>query len=168
MIHNPKKKICLKGMPLDELNDYFVSIGEPKFRGEQVFNWMYNHLAADFSEMNNLPKELRNKLSEDTIIKTLDYVDSQVSESTGTKKFIFETNEHNKIESVIIPEENRTTLCISTQIGCPLDCKFCATGLMGYKKNLTSGEIFDQYMFAAKDYRSEERRVGKECRSRWS
>src|ERR1035437_4669684 len=152
MIHNPKKKICLKGMPLDELNDYFVSIGEPKFRGEQVFNWMYNHLAADFSEMNNLPKELRNKLSEDTIIKTLDYVDSQVSESTGTKKFILETNEHNKIESVIIPDENRRTLCISTQVGCPLDCKFCATGLMGYKKNVTAGEIFDQYMLAAKDY----------------
>lgn len=152
MIQNVKKKVLLKGMTLDELNDYFVSIGEPKFRGGQVFNWMYNHLAADFSEMKNLPKELRNKLSENAIIKTLDYVDSQVSESTGTKKFILETNEHNKIESVIIPEENRTTLCISTQIGCPLDCKFCATGLMGYKKNLTAGEIFDQYMLAAKDY----------------
>jgi 23S rRNA (adenine2503-C2)-methyltransferase len=113
---------------------------------------MYNHLVTDFTEMNNLSKKLRNKLSEDTIIKTLTYVDSEVSAATGTKKFLFETGEHNKIESVIIPEEKRTTLCISTQVGCPLDCKFCATGLMGYKKNLTAGEIFDQYLFAAKDY----------------
>jgi len=134
------------------LNDYFVSLNEPRFRGGQVFNWMYNHLVTDFADMNNLSKELRNKLSENTIIKTLEYVDSEVSTSTGTKKYIFETNEHNKIESVIIPEENRTTLCISTQIGCPLDCKFCATGLMGYKKNLSAGEIFDQYMLAANDY----------------
>jgi 23S rRNA (adenine2503-C2)-methyltransferase len=152
MIKNVKKKVLLKGMPLDELNYYFVSIGEPKFRGGQVFNWMYNHLVTDFNDMKNLPKSLRNKLSENTIIKTLDYVDSEISESTGTKKFVLETSDHNKIESVIIPEAKRTTLCISTQVGCPLDCKFCATGLMGYKKNLTAGEIFDQYMFASKDY----------------
>jgi len=152
MINAVKKKVLLKGMPLDELNDYFVSIGEPKFRGGQVFNWMYNHLVTDFTEMNNLSKALRNNLSDNTIIRTLDFVSSEISPSTGTKKFLFETSEHNKIESVIIPEEKRTTLCISTQIGCPLDCKFCATGLMGYKKNLTAGEIFDQYLFAAKDY----------------
>ena len=152
MIMDVKKRVLLKGMPQDELNDYFVSLNEPRFRGGQVFNWMYNHLVTDFADMNNLSKELRNKLSENTIIKTLEYVDSEVSTSTGTKKYIFETNEHNKIESVIIPEENRTTLCISTQIGCPLDCKFCATGLMGYKKNLSAGEIFDQYMLAANDY----------------
>ena len=89
MINAVKKKVLLKGMPLDELNDYFVSIGEPKFRGGQVFNWMYNHLITDFTEMKNLPKELRNKLSEETIIKTLDYVDSQVSESTGTNRICY-------------------------------------------------------------------------------
>ena len=152
MINAVKKKTLLKGMNLDELNDYFASIGEPKFRGGQVFNWMYNHLVTDFEEMKNLPKSLRNKLSEETIIQTLGYVDSEISESTGTKKFLLETIGHNKIESVIIPEANRTTLCLSTQIGCPLDCKFCATGLMGYKKNLSAGEIFDQYMLAAKEY----------------
>jgi 23S rRNA (adenine2503-C2)-methyltransferase len=152
MINAVKKKTPLKGMTLDELNVYFASVGEPKFRGGQVFNWMYNHLVTDFEEMKNLPKSLRNKLFENTIIKTLGYVDSEISESTGTKKFVLETIDHNKIESVIIPEAKRTTLCISTQIGCPLDCKFCATGLMGYKKNLSAGEIFDQYMLAAKDY----------------
>jgi 23S rRNA (adenine2503-C2)-methyltransferase len=152
MKEGKKKKVILKGMTLDELNNYFVSIKEPKFRGGQVFNWIYNHLVTDFDEMNNLSKELRKKLSEETSISTLGYVDSEISGSTGTKKYIFETNEQNKIESVIIPDEKRTTICISTQIGCPLDCKFCATGMMGYKKNLSPGEIFDQYLLAARDY----------------
>ena len=147
-----KDKVILKGMTLQELNTYFYTIGEPKYRGGQVFNWLYNHLVTDINEMNNLPKEFRKRLSEEAIIKSLEYVDSEVSQSTGTKKYILQTSDKNRIESVIIPEEKRTTLCISTQVGCPLDCKFCATGLMGYKKNLTSGEIFDQYLLAAKDY----------------
>jgi 23S rRNA (adenine2503-C2)-methyltransferase len=147
-----KSKVQLKGMTLQELNSYFYSIGEPKYRGGQVFNWLYNHLVTDFDDMNNLPKEFRQRLSDQTVIQSLAYVDSEVSASTGTKKYILETADKNKIESVIIPEEKRTTLCISTQVGCPLDCKFCATGLMGYKKNLTSGEIFDQFLLAARDY----------------
>lgn len=151
----PKRKTTLKGLTLDELKLYFEENGYPKFRGEQVFNWMYNHLAVDFDEMQNLPKSLRNELNESADIQTLNYVDAETSAQTRTKKFIFETKENNKIESVIIPEEKRTTLCISTQVGCPLDCQFCATGLMGYKKNLTPGEIFDQYMLAAKDYGKE-------------
>lgn len=147
-----KKKVQLKGLSLDELKDYFESEGLPKFRGEQVFTWMYKHLVEDFDEMLNLPKSLREKLKDRNELRTLDFVDSEVSNFNGTKKFIFATKENHKIESVIIPERIRTTLCISTQIGCPLDCQFCATGLMGYKKNLTAGEIFDQYMLAAKDY----------------
>ncbi len=145
----------LKGLTLQELEDYFIETGEPKFRGEQVFNWMYNHLSLDFNEMLNLPRYLRKKLDEEAEINTLKYIDSKTSLETGTKKFIFSTGENHKIESVIIPEEKRTTLCISTQIGCQLDCAFCATGLMGYKKNLTAGEIFDQYLIAAKDYGKE-------------
>ncbi|MFO7447314.1 MAG: 23S rRNA (adenine(2503)-C(2))-methyltransferase RlmN [Ignavibacteriaceae bacterium] len=149
------RKVQLKGLNLTELQEWFVENGQPKFRGEQVFNWMYNHLAMDFNEMRNLPKSLRSELNDKAELRTLDYVTAQVSPETGTKKFIFETKEKNKIESVIIPEERRTTLCISTQVGCPLDCQFCATGLMGYKKNLSAGEIFDQYMLAAKDYGKE-------------
>lgn len=149
------KKKLLKGLTLQELKDYFIESGESKFRGEQVFNWMYNQLSDNFNEMLNLPKSLRHKLEEETELNTLQYVDSEISGETGTKKFIFSTQENHKIESVIIPENNRTTLCISTQIGCPLDCAFCATGLMGYKKNLTPGEIFDQYLLAAKDYGKE-------------
>jgi 23S rRNA (adenine2503-C2)-methyltransferase len=113
---------------------------------------MYNHLAENFDEMGNLPKSLRSQFNKENELKTLTYLDSKISPESGTKKYIFQTAEKNIIESVIIPEQRRTTLCISTQAGCPLDCRFCATGLMGYKKNLTPGEIFDQFMLAAKDY----------------
>jgi len=146
------KKDILKGLTLQELKTYFVNRGHRAFRGAQIFHWMYNHLVDDFFLMNNLPKEIRQELAETCETKTLSLVTSETSPVSGTKKYIFETAEGNKIESVIIPEEKRTTLCISTQVGCPLDCKFCATGLMGYKKNLTPGEIFDQYSLVSNDY----------------
>jgi len=145
-------KTALKGFTLSELSEYMISEGEPAFRAKQVFKWMYGDLVDNFDEMSNLPKSLRNKLNQQLNIDTLKYSTSEISNGTGTKKYIFDTDEGYKIESVVIPEKKRTTLCISTQVGCPLDCKFCATGLMGYKKNLSAGEIFDQYKFASKDY----------------
>ena len=148
-----KEKQKIKGFTLPELREYFLSEGEPAFRAEQVFKWMYGDMVDEFNEMNNLPKALRNKLAENFIIDTLSFSESEISPSTKTKKYIFKTIEGNKIESVVIPEKKRTTLCISTQVGCPLDCKFCATGLMGYKKNLTAGEIFDQFKLVSKDYK---------------
>lgn len=149
------KRIQLKGMTLAELQDYFVSEGESKFRALQIFNWMYNHLSTDFSEMQNISKELRSKLAANCELQTLNLVTIQNSSSTGTKKYLFATHDNRKIESVVIPEKDRNTLCISTQVGCPLDCKFCATGLMGYKRNLSVGEVVDQYLLAAKEYGKE-------------
>lgn len=148
---NNNKKIELKGMTLEEIKNYFSSIGEQPFRGEQVFNWLYNHLEFDYDNMLNLPKDLREKLKETTSLMSLDLVDYQDSPFTKTKKYLFKTFDGKMIESVVIPDKDRNTLCISTQVGCPLDCKFCATGLMGYKRNLTSGEIVDQYLLAEKD-----------------
>ena len=145
------KKYQLKGLTISELREYPESIGESIFRGEQVFNWMYNHLSTDFDEMQNISKSLREKLNAECSLKTLDLVTVQDSQSTGTKKYLFKTEDGKNIESVLIPEKDRSTLCISTQVGCPLDCKFCATGLMGYKRNLTTGEIVDQYFMAAKE-----------------
>jgi len=147
-----KQKDTIKGLTLQELRDLFTSEGEPQYRAEQVFKWMYGDMVNDFNEMSNLPKSLRERLSERFRIDTLNYGNDKISNETGTKKYIFETGEGHKIESVVIPEKKRTTLCISTQVGCPLDCKFCATGLMGYKKNLSAGEIFDQFKLASKDY----------------
>lgn len=146
------KKMPLKGLTLDELKDFFVSIDEPKFRATQVFNWMYNHKAVSFDEMLNVSKSLREKLAEFALLNTLEIHSTKTSSQNGTKKFLFSTLEGNKIESVVIPELKRVTLCLSTQVGCPLDCKFCATGLMGYKKNLTAGEIFDQYLLTQKNF----------------
>ena len=146
-------KPILKGYTLKELKDYFSSAGEKRFRGEQIFNWMYRHLIDCYDQMDSVPKVLRVQLAESTgPINTLKLVSKKSSDQTGTTKYLFETLDGYKIESVIIPDLNRTTLCLSTQVGCPLDCKFCATGLMGYKKNLSSGEIFDQYKFVSKDY----------------
>jgi len=146
----PNKKI-LKGFTLEELQSFCTELGEPKYRAKQIFSWMYEHLEDCFDNMQNIPKPLREKLTEISGLNTLKYITSEVSTSTGTTKYIFETAEGNRIESVLIPESKRNTLCISTQAGCPLDCKFCATGLMGFKKNLSAGEIFDQYKFAVKD-----------------
>lgn len=151
--HSTIKKPILKGYTLNELKKYFSSIDEKKFRGEQIFNWFYRHLADSYEEMDSVPKILRTRLTEETgPVNTIKLVSKKSSPHSGTTKFLFETLDGYKIESVIIPEETRTTLCLSTQVGCPLDCKFCATGLMGYKRNLSAGEIFDQYKFASKEY----------------
>ncbi|RMD51404.1 MAG: 23S rRNA (adenine(2503)-C(2))-methyltransferase RlmN [Ignavibacteria bacterium] len=146
------KKIEIKNFDIDELSKYLLSIGEKKFRAKQIFNWLYNHLVDSYDEMENIPKSLREKLSRNSEIYSLKQTGKSLSSSTGTTKFLFETLDGHKIESVFIPESKRNTLCISTQVGCPLDCKFCATGLMGYKRNLTTGEIVDQYLLAAKEY----------------
>lgn len=145
-------KTMLKGLTLHELRDFFTAAGEKKFRGDQTFEWLYGHMAQSFDEMSSIPHYLRKKLNLYCELSTLQLLSSEVSRRTGTKKFLFQTHDNHVIESVIIPELKRTTLCISTQVGCPLDCKFCATGLMGYKRNLTSGEIFDQFLLASKNW----------------
>jgi 23S rRNA (adenine2503-C2)-methyltransferase len=152
---NSNNKISIKGLSLKELEDFFESIDEKKFRAQQVFNWLHNHLTDDPDEMLNLSKDLRAKLKDFAEIKNLELVQSQQSQTTRTKKYLFRTLDNKNVESVIIPDEKRNTLCISTQVGCPLDCKFCATGLMGYKRNLSSAEIVDQYLLAAKNFGKE-------------
>ena len=148
----PVGKTMLKGLTLKELKDFFAAAGEKRFRGDQVFEWIYGHMAESFDDMSTIPNYLRKKLNLYCELNTLKLISSEASKRTGTKKYLFETNDNHIIESVIIPEAKRTTLCISTQVGCPLDCQFCATGLMGYKRNLSPGEIFDQYLLASKDW----------------
>lgn len=148
---NAKKKIEIKGLTLSELEKYFLSIGDKKFRASQVFNWLYNNLVSKFEDMGTLPKGLRKKLDQDFTLETLTLKTTQSSSLSATKKFLYSTQDGYSIETVLIPGGERNTLCISTQVGCPLDCKFCATGLMGFKRNLTVGEIVDQYFLTAKD-----------------
>ncbi len=148
----PVARTLLKGLTLKELKDFFSAAGEKKFRGDQVFEWLYGHMVQNFDEMSTLPNYLRKKLNLYCDLKTIDLVSTQVSDKTGTKKYLFKTLDDNFIESVVIPDVKRTTLCISTQVGCPLDCQFCATGLMGYKRNLSAGEIIDQFLLVCADY----------------
>lgn len=143
----------LKGLPLNELSEFFISIGEPKFRAKQVFGWMYNQMVESFDEMVNIPKSLREKLDENCDLYSLELKLKETSKNSDTAKYLFTTRDGKNIETVLIPAgEGRATLCISTQVGCPLDCEFCATGKLGFDRNLTSGEIVDQYVMVAKDY----------------
>ncbi len=148
---NSRKKTEIKGLTVSELGEYFQSIGEKRFRTSQVFNWLYNQLATSFDDMGTLPKKLRKKLANDFTVETLTLQTVQSSAETKTKKFLYLTKDNHSIETILIPDDKRNTLCISTQVGCPLDCKFCATGLMGYKRNLTVSEIVDQYLYTARE-----------------
>ncbi|MBI5020525.1 MAG: 23S rRNA (adenine(2503)-C(2))-methyltransferase RlmN [Ignavibacteriales bacterium] len=153
-------KINLKGLTLKELEEFAVSNGESKFRGKQLFEWLYSKEAATFDEMTSISKALREKLSSIVNIGKIEIIESQKS-SDGTIKYLIGLSDGKNIESVLIPsvikfeeseeEIKRLTLCVSTQVGCPLDCKFCATGTMGLDRNLTAGEIIDQLIAVKKD-----------------
>lgn len=148
----------LKGFTLNELQEFALSIGEKKFRGSQLFQWLYSKECKSFDEMTSLSKPFREKLARSATIDSLKLVELQQSRNDGTQKFLFELADGKRIESVLIPprtafqspearvedEQQKFTLCVSTQVGCPLDCKFCATASMGYHRNLTAGEIVDQ------------------------
>jgi len=148
-------KTNLKGLPLQQLEAFVASIGEPKYRAKQLFAWLYRHRVPSFDGMTNFSQSLRERLKEAAAVQQLAIVDRQQSASDGTIKFLFALSDGMKIESVLIPPrkesvdaEKRLTLCISTQVGCPLDCKFCATATMGFNRNLTAGEIVDQVLTA--------------------
>ena len=152
------EKRNLKDSTLGELESFAVSIGEPKFRGRQLFCWIFNRGVESFEEMTDLPKPLRHRLEGIATLEKIEVLKKEISSHDGTTKFLFELADGSKIESVLIPpsfrnngESQRLTLCISTQVGCPLDCKFCATGAMGFTRNLTAGEIVDQVLQVRKE-----------------
>ena len=138
----PKKSIL--DLSPDELSALMKDWGEPRFRARQIYEGLYKHGFDSFDSFTTLSKALRKKLAENFVIRRLRQVDSISSEKDGTRKFLWALGDAYKIESVIIYEGRRTTFCISSQVGCPLDCKFCATGKMGLLRNLTPGEITEQ------------------------
>jgi len=140
----------LKGLNLPELQLFVEELGEKKYRAAQIYGWLYAAGAQNFDKMTNISKEFRNTLSQLAQLINLKSEIQKVS-ADGTTKFLFQLDDGLAIESVLIPGkkqasggEIRLTLCVSTQVGCPLDCKFCATGTMGFTRNLTAGEIIDQ------------------------
>jgi 23S rRNA (adenine2503-C2)-methyltransferase len=126
-----------------DLETYFESIGEKKFRIKQVQEWIWQKHAHSFDDMSNLSKELRNKMAADFSLPAL-RVDATQYSNDGTVKSRFKTFDGHLVEGVLIPTDDRKTACVSSQIGCSLSCKFCATGYMERKRNLTYDEIVDQ------------------------
>ena len=129
-----------------KLVDFLKEINEPTYRINQIKNGIYVQGYNSFKNFSNLPKLLRDKLAEHYVIGSLKKVDEIISKVDGTKKFLWQLSDGYKIESVVIYENKRITFCISSQVGCPLDCKFCATGKMGILRNLTPGEIVEQVL----------------------
>ena len=145
----------LKGLSLQELEAFVTSMNEPRYRAAQIYQWLYNSQVDSFDSMTNLSIEFREKLKENATIEQFTIVTAQTSKTDGTVKFLYELSDGKRIETVLIPPrptavdaEERMTLCVSTQVGCPLDCAFCATASMGFVRNLTASEILNQYFTA--------------------
>jgi 23S rRNA (adenine2503-C2)-methyltransferase len=152
------EKINLKGLWIEELEEFLHKLGERKYKSKQLAKWIYNKGASDFGQMTDLSKELRRKLSETSYIGRLKLVKKQFSRIDRTEKFLFELFGGKKIETVLMREKDRVTVCISTQVGCALSCIFCATGRMGFERNLSAGEIVDQ-IIAVKEHLQEEEKI---------
>jgi 23S rRNA (adenine2503-C2)-methyltransferase len=146
-------KIFLLDLTCDELKELLVSWGEPVYRADQIWGWLYRSLASDFQEMTNLPKGLRERLSEAALLQTMKPLEERVSADGLTRKVLFALRDDQTIESVLMHYEQRHTACISTQVGCALGCVFCATGQSGLVRNLTAGEIVEQVLYFARQLR---------------
>jgi 23S rRNA (adenine2503-C2)-methyltransferase len=134
---------------LHELEEYFESIGEKKFRGKQVYEWLWQKGALSFADMTNLSKDLRQRLGETFSLPSLT-IDATQYSADGTIKTRFKTWDGYLVEGVLIPTEPRYTACVSSQIGCSLSCKFCATGYMERQRNLEFDEIYDEVILINK------------------
>jgi 23S rRNA (adenine2503-C2)-methyltransferase len=137
----------LKDHALPALRELFRRDGLPPYRAEQVLTWIYRHRIEDIDAMTNLPASLRATLAEGWTARSLACQEVRVSQD-GTRKLALAGEDGAVVEAVLIPEERRNTLCVSTQVGCPLACSFCATGALGFTRNLTTGEIVDQLLHA--------------------
>jgi 23S rRNA (adenine2503-C2)-methyltransferase len=153
--------VNLLGLHEGQLRGYFASLGEKPFRAQQVMKWIYHQGVTDFAEMTNLSLGLRKQLAGKAEIRPPEIVREQVS-ADGTVKWLIGVGGGNAVETVFIPEPNRGTLCISSQVGCALNCTFCATGAQGFNRNLSSSEIIGQVWQAARALgheRNGERRI---------
>ncbi|MFZ1529775.1 MAG: 23S rRNA (adenine(2503)-C(2))-methyltransferase RlmN [Ferruginibacter sp.] len=133
----------IRELSLDELKEYFLSIGDKKFRAIQTYEWLWKKNARSFDEMTNLSLALRQQLAKDFSLPSIK-TDLIQNSADGTVKMRFRTHDGHLVEGVIIPTEKRNTACVSSQIGCSLSCSFCATGRMERKRNLAFDEIYDQ------------------------
>ncbi|MEN6462017.1 MAG: 23S rRNA (adenine(2503)-C(2))-methyltransferase RlmN [Syntrophomonas sp.] len=147
MIEN--NKVELLGMSEVKLQEFMAANGEKPFRGRQINQWIYKKEVSSFYDMNDLPKELRQKLDEIAVVSIPRVLKQRVSQD-GTRKFLMELVDKKKVETVVIPQSRdkntKYSLCISSQVGCPIGCSFCATGNSGYQRNLLAYEIVGQVL----------------------
>lgn len=128
----------------DDLAQFIENQGEPSFRVKQVWNGLYRQLHHDWQEFTTLPAELREKLEKQFSLNNLNRMEIRQSTKGTSRKFLFQLNDGHLIESVMLTSNNRNTLCISSQVGCPVGCEFCATGNVGFRRDLSTGEIVEQ------------------------
>ncbi|HWP91377.1 MAG TPA: 23S rRNA (adenine(2503)-C(2))-methyltransferase RlmN [Thermodesulfobacteriota bacterium] len=139
------ESINLKDLSPDELEGFVANLGEKSYRARQLGKWMYQKRTTSFDDMTDLPKDFRQTLAQAAFISSLRLIEERVSRD-GTKKYLFELSDGNRVESVLIPDGKRSTLCISSQVGCALGCTFCLTGRVGRIRNLKPSEILDQFL----------------------
>ncbi len=149
-MQNKKELIDLKNLEYDELIDFLLSIGEKKFRAEQIFSWLLKGVTS-YDEMTNISNETKKKLKEISFVSSMKIQQKLVSKIDGTVKYLFELDDGNCIESVVMRYHHGITICISSQVGCRMGCKFCASTIGGLYRNLSAGEILNQIIFAQKD-----------------
>jgi 23S rRNA (adenine2503-C2)-methyltransferase len=144
-------KTNLLGLSPDELTEFFAGLGEKRFRATQVLKWIHQQGAESFDEMTNISKSLREKLHEVAEIREPEVVSQKISKD-GTRKWVIRVDGGSSVETVLIPEGDRATLCVSSQAGCSLDCSFCSTGKQGFNRNLSAAEIIGQVRIAIKSF----------------
>ena len=152
-------------MSQDELRGLMFSLGEPAYRAKQVYEWLHVHGAESWDSMKNIPAALKAKLSDTCEIRNASVRDVYISKIDGTRKYVLELNDGNLIESVAMRYNHGISVCISTEVGCPMGCKFCASTLGGKVRNLTPGEILGQVALLQRDLNERVSRHGGHLRS---
>ncbi len=147
----PRPIVNLMGLSLRQMEQFFLDIGEKKFRAQQVLKWIHHAGVDDIEEMTNLGKALREKLLRIAEVRPPEIV-SQHDSSDGTRKWAIRVDGGGLVETVLIPDGSRATLCVSSQVGCSLDCSFCSTGKQGFQRDLSAAEIIGQVWLAIKSY----------------
>ena len=142
--------VNLKDMTIEQLTEFVVNLGEPKYKAKQIFSWLYKNVKS-FEEMTDLSKNLREKLKKASYISTLDVEECYISKKDETRKYLFKLGDGNFIESVLMKYNYGYTICVSSQVGCRMGCRFCASTLNGRVRNLSPGEIADQVMYVGED-----------------
>ena len=149
---NEKELVDIRSLNLIELTDYITKdLGEPKFRSKQLYEWMHKHLALNYDEMKNIPNSLKDKLKANCNYRPLKQIDLQVSKIDGTRKYLFELFDGEMVESVWMSYKHGNSVCISSQVGCKMGCRFCASTLDGWVRNLTPAEMLGQIYAIQRD-----------------